>query len=299
MSDTKLPDVWIVIPTWNRRDDLLECLASVAESTYSHYHVLVVDNASEDGSAEAVGELFPHVQLLRLDRNQGATGASNRGFDLALEGGADYVFRLDSDAIVDSMTLSHLVSAALATPDAGVMTPKIYYADRPDVIWSAGGWANRWHFGARGVDPSGLCAMRDQEPIKIDYAWSTGVLLSRDVLLSTQGFDEDFFVYFEEVDFCRRARQNGFGIFLVPQAKLWHKVGSAANSPWTARHWNRSKILLYCKHSRGLHRVLLLLYALAYALFRAVFPKPGKGNRGPLPYALSGMIEGFAHWMKS
>lgn len=289
------PLVWVVIPTWNRCDDLLACLTSVSDLRYTPLEILVVDNASQDDTVAAVRDAFPDVHLLILDRNAGATGASNRGFTYALERGADFVFRLDSDTLLDPACLLHLVEAALMLPNAGVLAPKIYFADRPDVIWFAGASAHRWHFGATNVgrNQEDYAALDDLRTV--DYVWSTGVLINRDVLFATSGFDEDFLVYFEEVDFCLRVHQAGFLIYYVPAARMWHKVGSESRSPWIARQWNRSKILLYRKHSRGLHRWLLIGYAVAYALFRAIRPKPGKGNRGPLLDALRGMREGLLY----
>jgi len=295
MSDVQQPLVWVVIPTWNRKADLLECLSSLAKSSYDAVKVLVVDNASGDGTVGAVNSEFPSVHVLALSRNCGATGASNRGFLYALDREADFVFRLDSDAIVHTDTLSHLVRAAQALPRAGVLVPKIYFADRPNVIWFAGAKANRWHFGATDTRRGQLDSETNAEIQSIDYAWSTGVLIRRDVLLAVDGFDEDFLVYFEEVDFCIRVRGKGFSLYLVPDALLWHKVGSEANSDWTAYQWNRSKMLLYRKHGKGIHRLGLILYAVAYALFRSVWPRSGRGNRGPLSQALRGLVAGLGY----
>ena len=293
MSDKPAPLVWVVIPTWNRRVDLLECLDSVARQTYQPLRVVVVDNGSTDGSVAAVRAHFPQVCILALDRNLGAAEASNAGFRYALERDAQYVFRLDSDAIVDSAAIGHLVGAA-RSPAIGVFSPKIYYYDDPTRIWYGGALRRRWHFGAYDAARGRRDTPSSNIERDVDYAWSTGMLLSRAVIEATGGFDPNFLVYYEEVDFCLRARRAGFRIRYVPAAILWHKVGSRAHSPWVAEQWNRSKMLLYRKHSHGWQRWSLIAYAYAYALWSALRQAPpDHGNRGPLRAALKGLYAGL------
>ena len=287
------PLVWVVIPTWNRRADLLECLETVQVMGYPRFRVLVVDNASQDSSVRAVRAHFPSVEVFPLDRNYGATGASNVGFRHALIHNADYVLRLDSDTVVDPYLLSRLVTAAQESADIGVLTAKIYFYHDPTLIWFAGASQHRWHFGAYNTGRYEHDALKNSHPCDVDYAWSTGMLISRSVLETTGGFDPDFLVYYEEVNFCLRVRQAGFRIRYAPTAKLWHKVGSEANNPWVAEQWARSKMILFRKHSHGLHRLALIGYAFAYAFLRALRPARGKGNRGPLPATLRGLVSGL------
>lgn len=293
MSANDSPLVWTVIPTWNRRDDLLECLASVCASDYPSFHVAVVDNHSEDGSAAAVRSNFPSVKVLEMDHNVGATGASNAGFAYALARDAAYVFRLDSDTVVDPEALRNLVDAAVLSPDIGALTAKVYFHHDPTLIWFAGALGHPWHFGACDTGRYERDSHSNNTARDIDYAWSTGMLISRAALEATGGFDPDFLVYYEEVDFCLRVRRAGFRIRYVPEARIWHKVGSEANSPWVAEQWNRSKVLLFRKHSRGLHRWSLIAYAFGYVFWRAIKPVPGRGNRGPLGAALRGIVKGL------
>ena len=119
------------------------------------------------------------------------------------------------------------------------------------------------------------------------------MLITRDVLLAVGGFDEDFFVYFEEIDFCIRARRKGFEIYYMPYARVWHKVNSEMGSDWTAWQWNRGKMLLYRKHSCGVRRFLLIGSAFAYALLWAVVPSVKRRNRGSFLAALRGLLAGI------
>lgn len=294
MSKT-YPIVWIVVPTWNRRDDLLACLTSIADLDYPEKRVVVVDNGSTDGSAEAVRRYHPGNDLIALEHNLGATEGANLGFKFALENEADYVLRLDSDTILAKNFLTIMVNAAQANPSFGLLVGKVFYFSNPSRIWSLGARQTSRLFAIRDLrEEEHLLKTRDQI-LEIDYAWATGMFLSRWALTLLGGFDTDFFVYYEEMDFCQRCRDAGLKMGAVPAAEMWHKIGELSQSPWVAYNWARGKMLFFRKHSNGFHRLLLVIYAYSYALFRTVVPKEGAGNRGPLKSALAGLTAGLRY----
>jgi GT2 family glycosyltransferase len=282
----------VVIPTFNRADDLLACLESLLEAGVTEEQVIVVDNHSQDNTAQAVREHYPGVHLFVNEENLGASGASNVGFTHAMVQGADLILRLDSDTIVDRDFLAPLLEAA-EDPRVGVLSPKIYYYEPADEIWFAGADAHPWHFGAFNQHRHSKDTPENCHKREVDYIWGACMLIRRQVLESLGGFDSDFFVYYEEVDFCRRAQALGYTLIFIPESHIWHKVGSSAENDWTAYHWNRSKMLLYRKHARNCtHRILLVLFAYAYALFSPIFKRKA-GNRGPLKDALRGLQDGL------
>ncbi len=291
----EFPLAWIVIPSWNRRDDLVACLESVQAMDYSNKQIVVVDNGSTDGTETAVSVQFPQVRLLKLAQNRGAPAASNIGFDYALQEGAELVLRLDSDAVVAPDFLSCLVSAQRTLPQAGILIGKIFYFDDPERIWSVGAYKKRLDLGAIELGRNQLDSEKYQKACQIDYAWSTGMLLTRAALEYSGGFDPDFFVYYEEPDLCNRLNQAHFEIWCVPTAKMWHKVGQASRTAWVAHQWGRSKMLFFRKHSYGAHQLILIVYAYAYAFFSSLRTQKYGGNRGPLKAALQGLTEGLRH----
>ncbi len=300
MSDVQYPIVGVVIPSRNRREDLVECLKSLEKQTYPRWFCIVVDDASVDDTGDMVRRSFPDFELVSLATSQGAVGASNAGFRRALDSEAAYVLRLDSDTVADSDLIAALVARAEADPQAGVLTANVYFYDAPDVIWSAGARQSPFHFGA-SVDHRGeKDTPSTQSARPVDYAWSTGVLIRRAVLEQVGGFDPDFVVYYEEVDFCIRVRRAGWRILVVPQARLWHKAAADKGGSWIAYHLNRSKVILYRKHAVNYaHKVALILYAFAYALWRAGRPRVGAGNRGPLKDTLRGLWAGLRRPLNS
>jgi GT2 family glycosyltransferase len=289
---TKL--VWTVIPTWNRREDLLECLDSLLSVEYSPFRILVVDNASDDGSVEAVNEYYPEIQVICLNKNVGAPAASNIGFKFALSNDAEFVLRLDSDTIVAPDFLTPLVNCILENPLIGVVSPKIFFHNPSEKVWYEGANANSFHYGAiesqhKHDKPDEVSRIRT-----VDYVWGAAMLISKDVLLKTEGFDTDFFIYYEEVDFCKRVQALGYSLAYVPDSFVWHKVGSEKHNSWTAYHWNKSKMLLFRKHAKNdFHKLCLIIYAFCYAFVSPIYKGNLSGNRGPLKNTLIGLCDGL------
>jgi GT2 family glycosyltransferase len=288
----------IVIPTYNRADELIECLGSLIKAGIRETQIIVVDNNSQDNTAEMLKKNFPKMHARHLDENSGATGASNIGFKLALEQGATHVLRLDSDTIVAPDFLRPLIEQIQANPKIGAVAPKIYYFDPPEKIWYAGADSHPFHFGAINSQRQHQDSPENQKIKEVDYAWGAAMLIKAEVLAITGGFDNDFFVYYEEIDFCLRIKKMGYKILLVPASTLWHKVGSSANNAWTAYHWNRSKMLLFRKHAKSsVHSLALIFYAFGYVIYDSLLNKlklkAHSGNRGPLVSALKGLLAGL------
>jgi GT2 family glycosyltransferase len=286
-------DLWVVIPTFNRANDLLDCIDSLDDARINRERVIVVDNHSQDATVQKLLTQFPEVVLIPLDENLGAAKASNIGFEYALGHGAEYILRLDSDTVVDPEFCLYLLDKAKKDPHIGVLSPKIYYYEPPDEIWFAGANKHLWHFGATHGHRHEKDNPDNSQVREIDYVWGAAMLIKRKVLEITGGFDPDFFVYYEEVDFCLRVKELGYKLIFIPDSHVWHKVGSSANNAWTAYHWNRSKMLLYRKNAKSfIHLISLVVFALVYAIISPVFH--GKsGNRGPFRHALRGLWEGF------
>ncbi len=287
------PLVWVVIPTWNRLSDLRNCLFSLEQNDYPNKQIVVVDNHSEDGTARYLKTYQSTIHLIELDKNYGAAKASNCGFQYALKNGADYVLRLDSDTALSQDFITKLIKAGQNKPLAGVLVGKILYFDDPERIWSLGAYLKKWNLGASEIARGQLNASTKYPHQEVDLAWSTGMLIRRKLLEQTNGFDEAYFVYFEEADFCLQAKMLGWQIWSIPEAIMWHKIGQSANNDWTSYQWARSKIIFFRKWSTNWHKIFLLVYAFCYAAFRALVPKKGVGNRGPFISALRGLRDGL------
>lgn len=242
----KWPRVTAVVLNWNGLEDTTACLASLAEADYPSLEVVVVDNGSTDGSPGLLRQRFPRVALLETGENLGYAGGNNVGLRYALERGADYVLLLNNDTEVAPGFLRRLVEAAEADPRVGVVGPTIYYYDRPDVVWSAGG-AIDWRRGRTrmvGLDEPDR-GQFGTAPREVDFVSGCAMLVRREAVERVGLLDERFFLYYEEVEWCVRIRRAGFRILHVPGAHIWHKIPSDGReaSPMVHYYMSRNRLL--------------------------------------------------------
>lgn len=216
------PLVISVILNTNRRDDTLECLASLQQSTYKNHRIIVLDNHSTDDSVEAIRTSFPSVQIIELTENRGYAGNNNVGIQAALDQRADWVLVLNEDTILAPDCLEKMVALGESDPQIGMVGPMVYHHDEPDVIQSAGGFMNRhWEAGHWGKDEKDRGQF--SEPRSVEWLTGCSILVRRAVIEQVGMLDEKFFIYFEETEWCVRARKGGWLLIHLPQAKLWHK----------------------------------------------------------------------------
>ncbi|MDX1946100.1 MAG: glycosyltransferase [Pirellulaceae bacterium] len=212
------PLVSIVIVNTNELHHLRRCLPAIARQHYRHYEVLIVDNASTDGSLEWVAAEFPPFRIVRNEQNLGYAGANNVGFEHA-EG--ELIAVLNPDTEVDADWLTEIVAALEANPRAGLATPKVVQMDRPDRINACG----------NDVTFTGLTFCRGLDrridefaiPERVPAVSGAAFVIRKEVLDEIGPFDESFFVYFEDTDLSLRALLAGYECLYVPTAWVKHK----------------------------------------------------------------------------
>lgn len=250
------PLVFIILVNWNGKADTLECLASLRRLSYSPCRIVVVDNASTDGSREAIRSQYPEVEILAMPENRRFAGGNNAGIRHALAGNADLILLLNNDTTVDSEMLRFLVCAIESHPEAGMVAPKIYYYDTKNLLWYAGGVLSFWtgtmhHIGIREEDRGQYDAPGDT-----GYASGCCLLTSREVLERIGLLDESYFMYTEDADWSIRARRAGYRILFEPSAKVWHKISVSAGghlSPFKLRHKFLSNFRFFSRYARWYH----------------------------------------------
>lgn len=217
------PRVAVVTINYNGLRDTLACLESLAADTYPNKDVIVVDNGSTDGCAATVREQFPWVTVLEAGRNLGFTGGNNLGLRHAVDTGAKYVYWLNNDTTSEPDAISRLVEAAEADPNVGMWTPLIHYFDDPTQPWFAGSLLDL---------KKGIAVHDNSNPPQAgspsrDVPWVSGCAMfgRTDVLRELGGFDDRFFLNWEDVDLCLRIRAAGHGVRMLPSARIYHKVG--------------------------------------------------------------------------
>jgi GT2 family glycosyltransferase len=282
------PLVYLVVLNWNGYVDTQECLESLRRLDYPYYQIVVVDNGSTDDSPSQIADNYPKVELVRCADNRGIAAGYNQGIRVALERGATHVVVMNNDLVFAPDFLSQMVSVTEQWPSCGVVMPKIFYYDEPEVIWSTGG-RTRWFSSnillrGRGEKDG----PRWQQTTSIDLAPSCCLLLTRAVCEQV-AFDDHYFFYFDDWDFCLQVRGGGWQIVYAADAHLWHKVSqSTQNSPKSLRWWRilgQSCVRFHRKH----YSLLLLSIHVTWVLLREII----KGNVRSLPTFLQGVKMGL------
>jgi GT2 family glycosyltransferase len=260
--------VTVIIVAWNHLEKTLACLQTVAALDYDPLHTILVDNGSEPPLAAAVGARFPAVEVLRLPENLGFAGGYNAGLRRALAGGGRHFLLLNNDTLLAPNVVSLLADEIESAPNIGLATAKIYYAAEPSRIWTVGANLNVFldlkDDGKGQIDRGQWDAPRD-----VDFAPFCAILIRREVIERVGLLDEAYFLYYEDMDYCRRTRAAGWRIRLRPDAHVLHDVSASSggrDSP-QERYWMAQSSGRYFRtHGRGPRLLLIIPFRLGSAL---------------------------------
>ncbi len=280
-----MPRVSIIVLNWNNFKDTKECLESLEKISYPNYEIIIVDNGSVDGSGKEIQKIFPQYIYIFNDSNLGFTGGNNIGMKYALERGADYIFFINNDMIVNRGFLEPLVGV-MGKEKAGIVGPAIYHYFQREKVCSAGIRLNFWKTKIKDYKFTGKLREVD--------ALSGCFLIKKQVIDKIGFFYEPFFFNFEEFDYCFRARKAGFKIFCEPKSQIWHKVGGTLKKiPATAVYYFYRNRLLFIKRNLPFYiKYPLYLY---WSLFLALrFLE--RLARSDKPMALSAKSALFDFW---
>ena len=203
------PLISVVVVTWNRKEDVLETVQSIRTQAYQNVEIIVADNGSSDGTAEALAKIYPEVRLVRLAENLGASAGRNAGIGAAQ---GDIIFFLDSDASLGRDTLNKIVCKLQAEMDLGVIACKVVNAYTKQLDRSAG-----WFFSERDK--------ADQDSEFPSYSFcSAGSAIRKKVIDEVGSFWDLLFIYREEDELSLRILDAGYKITYWPEAIVYHRV---------------------------------------------------------------------------
>jgi GT2 family glycosyltransferase len=291
-KEMQLPSVAIVILNTNRRDDTLACPESLERSTYRNQHVIVLDNASADGSVEAIRSRFPVAQIIKLTANLGYAGNNNVGIRAAIEQGFDWVLVLNEDTILGPECLEELVRVGESDARIGVVGPMVYHYDEPTIIQSAGGQLGRY-WESRHIAQNEPDQHQFDQPHEVDWISGCAIMVRRAVIEQVGALDARFFYYYEETEWCLRVSRQGWRILHVPDAKLWHKgvQRDYRPKPSVSYYSTRNRLLILKKHHAPLHIQIVAWVQMARTLTSMTIRPKWRSARGHRDAMLRGIID--------
>lgn len=299
MEDREWPAVGVVVVNWNNYDDTAACLASLGAVEYPDLHVVVVDNASTDGSGERLAAAFERCEFVFTDENRGFGAGCNAGIEHALAAGVEFVFLLNNDATVEDGLFRELVAVAgdsgagvvgalVADGSGTAVNPSPSY--HPDMFFYSGYRANLPLASDGEAEPAG----RWWETDRVEGA---GVLLSRDLLAERRDsagyyLDDSLFMYCEEVELATWCRAHDRTSVVAADAVVRHSDEASSNRAFQLYYLTRNRILIAHRYFASPARVGFdLLYLLTRLALAGRFLK--RGDRDVARAIVSGLIDGY------
>jgi N-acetylglucosaminyl-diphospho-decaprenol L-rhamnosyltransferase len=281
MVDSAWTDLSVIIVSWNVRPLLRRCLSSVMEGCARDAlacEIIVVDNASTDGSPGMVREHFPSVQLIASDSNLGFTKGNNVG---VAESRGRYILLLNPDAEVTKDALGTMVSYMDAHGDVGALGPKVLFPDGrtqssrrrfPTMLTAflESTILQQWFSHNRVLSHYYMLDRNEDEEQDVDWVIGACLLIRRQAWEQVGPLDEGFFMYSEELDWCQRAKRAGWRVAYLPSAAVTHYEGQSSIQVVPARHiyFQGSKVLYFRKYRGILASEILRIFLLGTYVYQ-------------------------------
>lgn len=289
------PKLSVIVLNYNNPFDTQECVYSLMKSDFESYELILVDNGSTDNSSEIFKELkskFSNLILINNKKNLGFAGGSN---DAVKSARCDYILLLNNDTIVKKDFLAGLMKQASEHPDASIFCPKIYFYDRPDTIWFAGGYID-WKYEGAHIGYGKKDNNAYDTAVSCAYVTGCAMLIKKEVINKIGLFDESFFAYQEDVDFCVRARKAGYKCMYIPYPHVWHKVGLTSKkqgrmSPFIRYLGTRNKLTMVRKNYGKMRFFEALLRELFVVTPIYVLLYSSRGHFDLIPAQFQGIID--------
>lgn len=294
------PRIGIVLVHLNAYDDTARCLHSLKTMTYPNTEVIVVDNGSVDGTGYRLKDEFPNVTHIRSDENTGFTGGNNIGIEYSLAHNCDHVLLLNNDTIVTPGYLEPLVKRLLTSDNISAVSGKIYfypqsYNGQDKIIWYAGAF-QKWHTGYHHIGVFEEDIGKYDTAEITEYASGCLMLMRGDLLRSMGMLSKEYFIYWEESDWCMRARERGYVCWYEPKSLIYHNFKSAPlgkETPFYMYMQTRNSFLFASRHFHGIVKLRYLLFYPLYRLYYYLSLIRAKNFRGA-----TAMIYGIIDYYK-
>lgn len=260
--DKKLPELSIIIVNFNDKPYLEECLSSIEENTQNlDFEILIVDNNSSDGSQEFIKQNYPNIKLITNEENVGFAKALNRGLR---ESKGEFFLFLNTDTVVYPNALSPLLKELKTNPGIGAIGPALLRGENAyQVSFGKSVSFASQIFQKYFLNPFYKLRLKSSQKRK-EVGWLSAAcfMTRREILEDVDLFDENFFLYFEDIDLCYRIRKKGWNLLFLPQARVFHKGGTSTRLDKVSSRfeYRRSQLYFYQKHNSKVSLFLLRVY---------------------------------------
>ncbi len=284
----KSPKVFIVILNFKSFLDTKECLQSLKSIDYDNYEIIIVDNCSMDDSFKRLEIEFPEYKIMKTDRNIGYANGNNLAIKYALDNDNDYVCVLNNDVVVEKDFLSKIITTMERRPDVGIAGPCICkYSDR-NVIQAMGGNINLYTGLTQGRLKGDKYNELKQENTEVAYLGGACFVAKREVFNSIGLIPENYFLFFEETEFCLKATRAGYKLLCVYESRIYHK-GSSTISKYNGLSYyflNRNRVIFMRRNANFFQKSVFFIYIFIEAVGRIII------RREPFTL-LKNIIHGF------
>jgi len=280
--DEILPELSIIIVSFNDKPHLEECLSSIEENTQNmNLEILIVDNNSSDGSQEFIKQNYPQIKLITNEENVGFAKANNRGFR---EGKGEFFLFLNTDTVIYPNALSLLLEELKINPRVGAIGPALLRGENAYQI----SFGKRVSFASQIFQKFFLNLFYKlmlkgiQKRKKVGWLSAACFMTRKEILEDVGLFDENFFLYFEDIDLCYRIRKKGWSLLFLPQARVFHKGGTSTGKDKVSSRfeYRRSQLYFYQKYNSKVSLFLLrVCFVLNFSFIRLWGILKGKNYR--------------------
>lgn len=283
--------VFVAVLHYTGLENTRACLESVKRLDYKPFEILVTDNCSPDGSGKLIAQEYPDCHHLSLPDNLGFAGGSNAGINWCIERGAEWIWILNNDTEVDPSALSQLMEIANKQEKAGIIGATIYTPEKNGFSRSGTGTID---FKKAKTFERGAI---DDNADFIECQWVSGcnMLIRASAFKQMQGFDERFFLYFEDTDLCWRMNQSNWKCLFAPKAKITHAGGASTQGKlavWRSYYYTRNRLLFFMKNRQGADAIPALISIYSHLLRHSlVLPFRGESGRRQLKAELLGLSD--------
>lgn len=269
------PKVFIVILNFNSFEDTEECLISLEKLDYNNYEIIIIDNSSNDNSYDKLKKRFVKYNIIKSNENLGYANGNNIGIKYALESGAEYICILNNDVIVERNFLDKIITVMKDKMDIGLAGPCICQYDHKNSIQAMGANINLYTGLTQGKYKNYKYSEIPHKNILVDYLGGACFICRREVFEEIGLIPENYFLFFEETEFCYRASIKGYKLLCVYDSKVYHK-GSSTISKYKGLSYyflNRNRVVFIRRNANIIPKIIFSVYIFIEAVGRILIRK--------------------------